>query len=57
MLYEAFFITDDVGVVDRSQDSHFIEGVLLLSLVKVVQFNFFYSVDLVVDEALGLVDA
>lgn len=57
MLYEALLIANNVGVVDRSQDSDFVEGVLLLSFVEVIQFNLFYRVDLVVDETFGLVDA
>ena len=54
---KTFLIADDVGVGDGSEDAHFVECVLLLSLVEVVELHLFDGVGFVIDEPLGLVDA
>ena len=43
-------------MIDRGKDADFIECVLSLALVEIVELDLFDGVGLVVDESLGFVD-
>jgi hypothetical protein len=57
LINETLLVADDVGVVDGGEDAYLVQCVLLLAFVEVVQLDLLDRVDLVVDEAFGLVDA
>ena len=52
-----FFVADDVVVFDGGKDADFVEGVLDLFFGEIGEFDLFEGVDLVVFEALDLVDS
>ena len=56
MLDKALLVTDDIGVIDRGKNAYFIERILPLALVEVVEFNLFDGISLVVNKSLGFVD-
>ena len=56
LIIEGFFVADQVGVLERGQNSDFIYRVDAFSFCKSIHLNFFHSVDLLIGFSCDSID-
>ena len=56
VLEESIFVSDDIGMLDRSKNSDFIKSILLLFLGEFADLYLLHGINIVIGEPLNLID-
>ena len=57
LIKECMFIGCDEGILDRCEDTNFVQGVFLFPIGQVLYLDFLEGIDLVIFDPFNLIDA